>query len=683
MKHLLSFLIPVFALFALKATAQDAGPNHVKWEFSADKKSEQEYVLHLKGTIAKNWLIFSTTMGNDDPNTRVALDSTVKATITGIQENGKLENRKEPLFDNLEIKYFKNEVELLADVKVTGPVEKLKGTITYMVLKGEDAVPEETTFSVTIGDPVPAETAKTEAAAPAPGADVKNDVADDDASNKSLWWIFIASFGGGFIALITPCVFSMIPITVSFFTKRSQTRAQGIKNAFMYSLSIIVIYTLLGFIITKVFGASALNSLASNGIANMIFFIIFLLFGFSFLGAFEISLPSSWANVSDSKAGMGSMVGIFFMALTLAIVSFSCTGPILGNLLVLAAKGGNSGPLVGMFGFSLALAIPFSLFALFPSLLNKIGKSGGWLNAVKVTLGFLELALALKFLSNVDMAYHWNLLDREIFLALWIAIFALLTLYLIGKLKLSHDSDVPFLTVTRLCFAIATFTFVVYMVPGMWGAPLKGISGFLPHEGSQDFNLNKSLINIQASLESGGGGGNAGNGAGNANTIKPKKLVDILHSEIPGVENVFFDYEEALAAAKEAKKPLMLDFTGHTCVNCRKFEKSVLSAPEVMKILRNDFIVASLYTDEKTLLADTAQYVSKTTGEKVKNIGNLNQDIEITHFNRNSQPYYIPVDLEGKALVNKGYGYDPKENVDAFVKYLEEAKAEFAKRHAK
>lgn len=678
MKQLLSFLIPVFALFALHANGQDNSPKPVKWQFSAEKKSDQEYVLHLKGTVDKGWLIFSTTMGNDDPNTRVALDTSVNATIAGITENGKLENRKEPLFDNLDIKYFENEVELLADVKLKGAASKLSGTITYMALKGEEAVPVEETFSV----PVEQSASTATAPAAAAGNNTSGDVADDDASNKSLWWIFIASFGGGFIALITPCVFSMIPITVSFFTKRSGTRAQGIKNAFTYSLSIIVIYTLLGFLITKIFGASALNSLASNGIANMIFFVIFLLFAFSFLGAFEISLPSSWANVSDSKAGMGSMLGIFFMALTLAIVSFSCTGPILGNLLVLAAKGGNSGPLVGMFGFSLALAIPFSLFALFPSLLNKIGKSGGWLNAVKVTLGFIELALALKFFSNVDMAYHWNLLDREIFLALWIAIFGLLTLYLIGKLKFSHDSDVPFLSVTRLCFAIVTFTFVIYMIPGMWGAPLRGISGFLPHEGSQDFNLNKSLVDIQAALESGAGSG-SGNGGSQANTVKPKKLVGILHSEIPGVENVFFDYEEALAAAKAANKPLMLDFTGHTCVNCRKFEKSVLSSPAVMKILRNDFIVASLYTDEKTSLEDAEKYVSKATGEKVNNVGQKNQDLEVSHFNRNSQPYYIPVDLEGKPLVNKGYGYDPKEDVDAFVKYLEGAKAEFAKRHAK
>ena len=670
MKHLLSLLIPVFAIFGLSANAQDQSPKPVKWEFSAEKKNDTAYTLHLKGTIEKGVQLYSTTMADDAPNTRVVLDSAAGA-ITGITEKGQLQTKKEPLFDNVEVKYFENEVELVAEVKPAAGADKLSGSVNYMALKGEEVLSEEAAFDVAL--PAAAVAATSDAATAA-----ASDVADDDASDKSLLWIFLASFGGGFIALITPCVFSMIPITVSFFTKRSATRAQGIKNAFIYSLSIIIIYTFLGFLITKIFGAGALNSLASNGIANFIFFVIFLLFAFSFLGAFEISLPSKWANVSDSKAGMGSFMGIFFMALTLAIVSFSCTGPILGNLLVLAAKGGNTGPLVGMFGFSLALAIPFSLFALFPSLLNKIGKSGGWLNAVKVTLGFLELALALKFLSNVDMAYHWNLLDREIFLALWIAIFGLLGVYLLGKLKLSHDSDVPYLSVTRLCFAIVTFTFVVYMIPGMWGAPLKGISGFLPHEGSQDFNLNRTLIDIQAAVESGGGGGGQ---KADALTVKPKKLVGILHSEIPGVENVFFDYEEALAAAKEAKKPLMLDFTGHTCVNCRKFEKSVLSSPKVMKILRNDFIVASLYTDEKTKLPENEQYVSKFDGTKVTNVGLLNQDLEASKFNRNSQPYYIPVDLEGKPLQMKGYGYDPKEDVDAFVQYLEAAKAEFAKRN--
>jgi len=673
MKHWLSLLMLTFGFWALPAQAQEPATKVIKWQYSAEKKGDQEYVLHFKGAIEKGWFIYSTTMGNDDPNTRIVLDtaSVASVEVVSITEQGKLNSRKEPLLDNLDIKYFENEVELLATVKLKGSIEKVKGTIMAMVQKGEEIVPEEDAFSIAVSADKPI---AVEGEAPA-----TNGVAADDATDKSLWWIFLACFGGGFIALITPCVFSMIPITVSFFTKRSQTRAEGIKNAFIYSISIIIIYTLLGFLITKIFGASALNALASNGIANMIFFIIFILFGFSFLGAFEISLPSSWANVSDSKAGMGSAAGIFFMALTLAIVSFSCTGPIIGNLLVLAAKGGNSGPLVGMFGFSLALAIPFSLFALFPSWLNKIGKSGGWLNAVKVTLGFLELALALKFFSNVDMAYHWGLLDREIFLALWIVIFTLTGIYLLGKLKFSHDSDLPYVSVTRLCFAIVTFSFVVYMIPGMWGAPLKGISGFLPHEGSQDFNLHRSITNLEAALDGGGTGG----GAKNTNAIRPKKYTDILHSEIPGVENTFFDYEEALAAAKAANKPLMLDFTGHTCVNCRKFEKSVLSDPAVMKVMRNDFIVASLYTDEKTALPEEEQYVSKFDGTKVKNVGQKNGDFQVTTFNRNSQPYYIPVDLNGKPLIDKGYGYDPKEDANAFLEYLENAKAEFAKRAAK
>lgn len=665
MKQLLTFIILIAATFGVKAQSV------VKWEYSAEKKGEQEYILHLKGKINKGWLLFSTTMGDDEPNTRVTVDS-AKAQLISVQEQGTVQHRKEPLLDNADIKYLENEVEILATVKLKSAVSKLSGTITAMVLKGEEINPEESTFDIVLGDDKRAEAIK------AVEQKVKAGIAGDDASDKSLWWIFLACLGGGFIALITPCVFSMIPITVSFFTKRSETRAQGIKNAFQYSFSIIVIYTLLGFAITKIFGASALNSLASNGIANMIFFVIFILFGFSFLGAFEINLPSAWANKADSKADKSSFIGIFFMALTLAIVSFSCTGPIIGNLLVLAAKGGNSGPLVGMFGFSLALAIPFSLFALFPSWLNKIGKSGGWLNAVKVTLGFLELALALKFLSNVDMAYHWNLLDREIFLALWIVLFSLTGFYLLGKIKFSHDSDVPYVSVSRLCFAVTAFAFVVYMVPGMWGAPLKGISGFLPHEGSQDFNLNRTLTNIEASLE-----GGVSTGSNNSNTIKPKKYTDILHSEIPGVENLFFDFDEALAAAKAANKPLMLDFTGHTCVNCRKFEKSVLSNPAVMKILRNDFVVASLYTDEKTSLPEMEQYVSKFDGSKVSNVGQKNQDLEVTLFTRNSQPYYIPVDTEGKALVDKGYGYDPQEDADAFIAYLESAKAEFTKRAKK
>lgn len=656
MKYLYALLAWAM-IAALPARAQDASEKAVSWQYSAEKKEAGTFEVHAKATIADGWILFSTTMPDTSVNSRVVVDTAKGVSLAGVKEAGKVESRHDSILDT-DVRYFEKTVEFTATVKAPDSTTRLTGSVQYMVMNGAEVSSViDNKFAVTVS-----------------GAGAQT--AADDAADKPLWWIFLACFGGGFIALITPCVYSMIPITVSFFTKRSPTRALGIRNAFFYSISIILIYTFLGFLITRVFGAGALNALSSNVVANLIFFAIFLLFGISFLGAFEITLPSSWSSASDSKASVGNFGGIFFMALTLSIVSFSCTGPIIGNLLVLAGKGGVAGPLVGMFGFSLALAIPFSLFALFPSMLNKLGKAGGWLNSVKVVLGLLELALALKFFSNVDMAYHWHLLDREVFLSLWIVIFGVTGFYLLGKLKFSHDSDLPYISIPRLFFAIVAFAFTVYMIPGLWGAPLKGISGFLPHEGSQDFNLQRQLTTLNARVESGG----AGVPAGAANTIKPKKYTDILESEIPGVEDLFFDYSEAQAAAKAAHKPLMLDFTGHSCVNCRKFEKSVLSDPQVIQIMRNDFVVASLYTDEKTELPEGEQYVSKLDGTKVKNVGQANADFEATHFNRNSQPYYIPVDGEGTPLVSSGYGYDPKEDVAAFIKYLESAKAEYKKR---
>lgn len=656
MKYLYALL--AWALIAaLPARAQDASEKAVSWQYSAEKKEAGIFEVHAKATIADGWILFSTTMPDTSVNSRVVIE-TKGAKLEGVKEEGKLESRHDSILE-ADVRFFEKNAEFIATVKAPDSVSALKGSVQYIVMSGAEVssvIENKFTASVAGSGTQPA---------------------SDDAADKPLWWIFLACFGGGFIALLTPCVYSMIPITVSFFTKRSPTRALGIRNAFFYSISIIIIYTFLGFLITRIFGAGALNALSSNVVANLIFFAIFLLFGISFLGAFEITLPSSWSNASDSKASVGNFGGIFFMALTLSIVSFSCTGPIIGNLLVLAGKGGVAGPLVGMFGFSLALAIPFSLFALFPSMLNKLGKAGGWLNSVKVVLGLLELALALKFFSNVDMAYHWHLLDREVFLSLWIVIFAVTGFYLLGKLKFSHDSDLPYVSIPRLFFAIVAFAFTVYMVPGLWGAPLKGISGFLPHEGSQDFNLQRQLTTLNARVESGGG---AAAGTGTSNAIKPKKYTDILESEIPGVEELFFDYNEAQAAAKAAHKPLMLDFTGHSCVNCRKFEKSVLSDPQVIQIMRNDFVVASLYTDEKTELPENEQYMSKLDGTKVKNVGQANADFEATHFNRNSQPYYIPVDGEGKQLVSAGYGYDPKEDIAAFIKYLESAKEEYKKR---
>ena len=490
---------------------------------------------------------------------------------------------------------------------------------------------------------------------------------------RSLWWIFIAGFAGGLLALITPCVFSMIPVTVSFFIKRSQTKAEGIKNAILYSTSIIVIFTLLGFLITVIFGPTALNNLATNWVANFIFFLVFLLFAISFLGAFEINLPSSWGNKADSKASSGNFLGIFFMALTLVVVSFSCTGPIIGNLLVIAARGSYYGPLLGMFGFSVALALPFAFFAFFPGKMNMLGKAGGWLNAVKVTLGFLELALALKFLSNADLVKGWRLLDREVFIALWVVIFILLGFYLLGKLKFHHDDelpkndfDIPYINIPRLFLAIASLSFAVYMIPGMWGAPLKGISAFLPPMGTQDFTSAPSA-NGTVSM-------NTDSETDLPHPVKFYERMKIFEPEVVTKYGMttYFDYEEALAIARKLKKPLMLDFTGINCVNCRKMEGSVWSDPEVMKRLKENFVIASLYVDvhKNVDLQPADQYFSKALNKQITDLGDKNADLQITVYNANTQPYYFFLDANEKRLMPEGYGYDS--DVKKFKNMLDE-----------
>ncbi|RYE24617.1 MAG: DUF255 domain-containing protein [Sphingobacteriales bacterium] len=491
---------------------------------------------------------------------------------------------------------------------------------------------------------------------------------------KSMLWLFLMALGGGILAVLTPCVYSMIPITVSFFTKRSKTRAEGIRNAIYYSLSIIIIFTVLGVLISVLFGGNALNNLSTNWIANLFFFAIFVVFGISFLGAFEITLPSSWTSSTDSKAGMTSFGGIFFMALTLVIVSFSCTGPIVGPLLVLAGKGGIAGPALGMLGFSIGLAMPFALFAIFPSMLNKLAASGGWLNQVKVVLGFIELMLAMKFLSNADLAQGWRLLDREIFIAIWIVLSILLGLYLLGRLKMSHDDASPkniygqeYVSIFRLFLAICAFTFAVYLVPGMWGAPLNGMSQFIPPIGTQDFVLNTGE----------GGGSSLHTEAANSEVAPVKYVSEMKIYEPPVVKNLglvtYFSYEEALAAAKVLHKPVMLDFTGINCVNCRKMEAQVWSKPEVAKRLKEDFIVASLYCDyDKISLPKEEQYFSKALGAQVVTVGDRNEDIQATQFNSNSQPFYFYVDENGKKLAEDGYPYDP--NVEKFVNHLQKVK---------
>ena len=485
---------------------------------------------------------------------------------------------------------------------------------------------------------------------------------------KTLWQIFIAGLLGGFAALLMPCIYPLLPLTVSFFTKKAGSRSKGIMHSIIYGVSIIVIYVSLGLVITLVFGSDALNSLATNGIFNLFFFLLLVVFGASFLGAFELTLPSSLANKLDENSDKGGLAGLFFMAATLVVVSFSCTGPIIGTLLVEAAsKGERLAPALGMLGFSLALAIPFTIFALFPSLLKSLPKSGGWLNSVKVVLGFLELAFALKFLSNVDLAYHWDWFDREVFLSLWIALGLLLVMYLLGKLKFSHDSDLPYLSVPRTFLAVVVFAFVIYMVPGLWGAPLKSISGFLPPPATQDFDL----TNLQSSAPA---------AASQSISIKQKKYEELFkRGKHKGLDE-WYDYDQALQVSKELNKPVLIDFTGWNCPNCRKMENNVWSDPEVHKRLTNDFILLELYVDEKEELPKNEQYVSVFSGKTIKTIGNKWSDYEAKNFNVNSQPYYVIVNAKGDVLVPpQGANYD----VNNYIEFLDSGKAAYQKNNGR
>jgi len=483
---------------------------------------------------------------------------------------------------------------------------------------------------------------------------------------QTLWQIFLVGFLGGFAAFLLPCVYPMLPLTVSFFTKLGGSRSKAIGLSAIYGLSIIIIYVTLGMVVTLIFGPSALNGLATNGIFNFCFFLLLIVFGISFLGAFEIVLPSSLANKLDEKSDKGGIIGIFFMAATLVVVSFSCTGPGIGFVLVnVITKGERLAPMVVMFGFSLAIALPFTLFAMFPSALKSLPKSGGWLNSVKVVLGFIELAFALKFLSNVDLAYHWNWFDREIFLSLWIAIGILMGLYLIGKIKFSHDSDLPYLSVPRTFFAIIVFAFVVYMVPGLWGAPLKSISAFLPPLSTQDFDLSSGTGTIAPSATV------------NTSTIKVKKYEDIFRRmpKVKGIDD-WYDYDQAIEVAKQVHKPILIDFTGWNCVNCRKMEANVLPNPEVLQRLQNDFVVLQLVIDDKTELPVAEQTKSALTGKLLTTLGAKWIDLEINKYNSNAQPYYVIINEKGETLVPpQGANF----NVAEYVKYLDSGIAAYKK----
>ncbi|RPD50172.1 DUF255 domain-containing protein [Hymenobacter sediminis] len=508
------------------------------------------------------------------------------------------------------------------------------------------------------------------AAAPAVAASTAA-AAATDASAGGLWSFALAAFVSGLLALITPCVFPLIPMTVSFFTSGSGSRQQGILKAVVYGLSIIFVYVVVGLLVTVLLGADGLNLISTHWLPNLIFFVVFVVFGLSFLGLFEITLPHGMVNKIDAQADKGGWGGVFFMALTLVVVSFSCTGPIVATILSLAAQGERLTPVVGMLGFSLAFALPFTLFAIFPAWLKGLPRSGGWLNTVKVVLGFVELMLALKFLSMADLAYHWNLLPRDIYLVLWIALSGLLGFYLLGRFKLSHDSDLTHLSVGRLLMAVLAFSFMTYLVPGLFGAPLPLLAGYLPPQSRNDFTLaaGESTTAVPAAT------------AANALCEAPRyaEFLELPHG-LPG----YFDLEQARRCARTQNKPIFIDFTGHACVNCRKMEATVWKDPRVLKRLRDDFVVVALYVDDKAELPQNEQYVSTHDGKTKATLGKKNADIQLTGFNVNAQPYYVLLDPNATPdlahTLAPPIAYEPDAN--AFVQFLDAGLARFRQQSA-
>lgn len=645
--------------------------NPVKWTTRVEKISETEFNLVFEGDLDPDWHLYSQFTPEDGP---IPLEIKFKEAAGNYQLIGKaVESKTKTAFNdtfgvneiffsdkfwvkqkvkiiNLKLSSIDSEVDyqVCKEVCINGN-KKLKFELPKIVASKIEAsvVAESVAKNVDTISIVPVDTvAKTTPVVTEVQAD-QPQVEETQEDKKGLISIFFIAFLSGFAALLTPCVFPLIPMTVSFFTKQSKTKAAGIRNAITYGISIIVIYVALGSIVTAVFGADALNDLATNVWFNLIFFVLLVFFATSFLGAFEIMLPNSWANKVDRQADRGGIVGILFMALALAIVSFSCTGPIVGTLLFEAASQGGIGPIVGMFGFSLALAMPFMLFAMFPGWLNTLPKSGGWLNTVKVFLGFLELALAFKFLSNADLVLQLHILEREVFLAIWIAIFGALALYLFGKITLPHDSPLPFISVGRLMMGLLVLTFTVYLIPGLWGAPLKIISAFPPP---------------MTYSESPNGVGNT-SGGGTVSKL-PEGAKYGPHNLV-----TFDDYEQGLAYAKSVNKPILLDFTGHACVNCRKMENNVWSDKVILPILREDVVLISLYVDDKRPLPKDKQFYSKETDSEIETIGDKWTDFMITKYKTNTQPLYVLTDLEGKSL-NKTKESISYVSVDEYLVWL-------------
>lgn len=692
MKKLISSIM--LALLALVAQAQILTP--VKWKIKLDDKGgapEKEIVF--TATADKGWHLYDMNLPEGGP---VSTSFTFE-TLNGAELIGQPVPSVKPttVYDEqfaMNLRWYPGTVSFIQKLKITDPAKfKVEGEVEFMACNDETCLPpDQIPFSFDKKsihlDPALAanssttEVDKEDATAIQPDTQVVAEEASelntpDPAAKKTpattspkasdsltdspnLWspvidqlkafgdstvsaadtsWLFIffAGFLGGLIALLTPCVWPMIPMTVSFFLKRTKDRKKAIRDAITYGLSIIVIYLVMGLLITGIFGASALNDLSTNAIFNILFFLLLVVFAVSFFGAFELVLPASWTSKLDSKADSTTgILSIFFMSFTLVLVSFSCTGPIIGTLLVQAASMGTAvGPAIGMFGFALALSIPFSVFAIFPNMLQSMPKSGGWLNSVKVVLGFLELALALKFLSVADLAYGWRLLDREVFIVLWIVIFSLLGVYLLGKIKFSHDSEVKYVSVPRLFMAIISFAFAIYMVPGLWGAPLKAISAFAPPLYTQDFNLYKNEVHA-----------------------------------------AFDDYESGMAYAKKVNKPVMIDFSGFGCVNCRKMEASVWTDPKVKQMLENDYVLITLMVDDKTKLPQPIEIQENGKTRKLKTIGDKWSYLQRSKFGSNAQPFYILLNDEGQPL---GPSYAFNEDVSKYIQFLQNGLKEFKK----
>ncbi|SFS42307.1 protein-disulfide reductase DsbD family protein [Lutibacter maritimus] len=624
----------------------------VKWETSVEKVSETEYNLITTAIIEKNWHLYSQNVPQDGPiPTSFSYETSKDFEITGKTSEEEGHTVNDPVFE-MKIKYFENKATFKQRIKVISKSTfDIKGSVTFMVCDDANCLPPTDidlnfTIPVSTGVNFSANPVEDEIEAKVSEITENTTVIETKlpkSKDKSLLTIFIIAFFSGFAALLTPCVFPMIPMTVSFFTKQSKTRVAGIKNAIIYGASIVIIYVVLGLLVSAIFGADALNALSTNVWFNIIFFLLLIVFAISFLGAFEIVLPSSWGTKVDAQADRGGIIGIFFMALALAIVSFSCTGPIVGTLLVEAAAGGNQiGPIVGMLGFSLALAIPFALFAAFPGWLNSLPKSGGWLNTVKVVLGFLELALAFKFLSNADLVLQLHWLEREVFLAIWIAIFGTLAFYLFGKIQLPHDSPLTHISVGRLSLGLLSLTFTIYMIPGLWGAPLNLISAFPPAQHYSESPYGVGSTKVGSSLNQ-----------------NHSELPDGAHIMPPHNILAFNDYDKGLAYAKQVNKPIMLDFTGHACVNCRKMEQNVWAKDEILPILKNDVVLISLYVDDKRPLPEGDEIDSKLRpGKKLKYIGQKWSEFQTIKYGANAQPFYVLINTNEEKL-NEPVAYTP------------------------